>query len=104
MTRWSHYRVLVAILTVRLTSRFVSFLGRTVVDADSGSYIRGGREMAASAWRAQNRLREDQGQAMMGSYLQDQLDLGIWLSCGRTASQNYQNLVASLYGNQMRGA
>jgi len=72
---------------------------------DSGSYIRGGREMAANVLRAQNRLREDQGQAMMGSYLQDQLDLGNLAELRQNlASQDYQNLVASLYGNQMRGA
>ena len=72
---------------------------------DSGSYIRGGREMAANVLRAQNRLREDQGQAMMGSYLQDQLDLGNLAELRQNlASQDYQTLVAGLYGNQMRGA
>ena len=72
---------------------------------DSGSYIRGGREMAANVLRAQNRLREDQGQAMMGSYLQDQLDLGNLAELRQNlASQDYQALVAGLYGNQMRGA
>jgi hypothetical protein len=72
---------------------------------DSGSYVRGGREMAANVLRAQNRLREDQGQAMMGSYLQDQLDLGNLAELRQNlASQDYQTLVAGLYGNQMRGA
>ena len=72
---------------------------------DSASYIRGGREMAANVLRAQNRLLEDQGQAMMGSYLQDQLDLGNLAELRQNlASQDYQALVAGLYGNQMRGA
>ena len=72
---------------------------------DSGAYIRAGRETAANVLRAQNRLREDQGQAMMGSYLQDQLDLGNLAELRQNlASQGYQNLGASLYGNQMRGA
>lgn len=72
---------------------------------DSGAYIRGGRETAANVLRAQNRLREDYGQAMMGSYLQDQLDLGNLAELRQNlASQDYQTLVAGLYGNQMRGA
>lgn len=72
---------------------------------DSGSYVRGGRETAANVLRAQNRLREDQGQAMMGSLLQDQLDLGNLAGLReQLSSADYQNLVASLYGNQMRGA
>ena len=72
---------------------------------DSGAYIRGGRETAANVLRAQNRLREDYGQAMMGSLLQDQLDLGNLAELRQNlASQDYQTLVDGLYGNQMRGA
>lgn len=72
---------------------------------DSGAYVRGGREMAANVLRAQNRLREDYGQAVMESYLQDQLDLGNLAELRQNlASQDYQALVAGLYGNQMRGA
>lgn len=72
---------------------------------DSGAYVRGGRETAANVLRAQNRLREDYGQAMMGSLLQDQLDLGNLAELRQNlASQDYQTLVAGLYGNQMRGA
>tara|TARA_X000001036_G_scaffold425277_1_gene451303 strand:+ start:342 stop:794 length:453 start_codon:yes stop_codon:yes gene_type:complete len=72
---------------------------------DSGAYIRSGRETAANVLRAQNRMREDQGQAMMGSLMQDQLDLGNLAGLReQLSSADYQNLVASLYGNQMRGA
>ena len=72
---------------------------------DSGAYIRGGRETAANVLRAQNRLREDFNQQMAGSRLQDSLDVADLAGCGRTlSSADYQNLVAGLYGNQMRGA
>lgn len=72
---------------------------------DSGAYIRGGRETAANVLRAQNRLREDFNQQMAGSRLQDTLDIADLAGLrDQLSSADYQNLVASLYGNQMRGA
>lgn len=72
---------------------------------DSGAYIRSGRETAANVLRAQNRLREDFNQAMAGSRLQDSLDVADLAGLReQLSSADYQNLVASLYGNQMRGA
>ena len=72
---------------------------------DSGAYIRAGRETAANVLRAQNRLREDFNQQMAGSRLQDSLDMDALAALReRLSSADYQNLVASLYGNQMRGA
>lgn len=72
---------------------------------DSGSYVRGGRETAANVLRAQNRLREDFNQQMSGSRLQDSLDMTDLAGLReQLSSADYQNLVASLYGNQMRGA
>ena len=72
---------------------------------DSGAYIRAGRETAANVLRAQNRLREDFNQQMAGSRLQDTLDMADLAALReRLSSADYQNLVASLYGNQMRGA
>ena len=72
---------------------------------DSGAYIRGGRETAANVLRAKNRLREDYNQSLTGLGLQDTLDLGNLAELRQNlASQDYQALVAGLYGNQMRGA
>ena len=72
---------------------------------DSGAYIRAGRETAANVLRAQNRLREDRNQSMSRLDLQDQLDLNDLAGLReQLSSADYQNLVASLYGNQMRGA
>lgn len=72
---------------------------------DSGAYVRRGRETAADVLRAQNRLREDYGESMMRSYLQDQLDLGNLSELRQNlASRDYQDLVAGLYGDRMRGA
>ncbi len=72
---------------------------------DSGSYVRGGRETAANVLRTQNRLREDFNQQMAGSRLQDSLDINDLAGLReQLSSADYQNLVASLYGNQMRGA
>ena len=72
---------------------------------DSGSFVRGGRETAANVYRAQNRINEDFGQSIMDSWLQDSLDMGNLSELRQgLASQDYQNLVASLYGDQMRGA
>lgn len=72
---------------------------------DSGAYVRGGRETAANVLRAQNRLREDYNQSLTGLDLQDTLDLGNLAELRQNlASQDYQALVAGLYGNQMRGA
>lgn len=72
---------------------------------DSGSFVRGGRETAANVLRAQNRMREDFGQSIMDSWLQDSLDMGNLSELRQgLASQDYQDLVAGLYSNQMRGA
>ena len=72
---------------------------------DSGAYIRGGRETAANVLRTQNRLREDFNQQMAGSRLQDTLDIADLAGLrDQLPSADYQNLVASLYGNQLRGA
>lgn len=72
---------------------------------DSGSYVRGGRETAANELRMRNRLREDFNQQMAGSRLQDSLDIADLAGLReQLSSADYQNLVASLYGNQMRGA
>lgn len=72
---------------------------------DSGAYVRGGRETAANVLRAQNRLREDFNQQMAGSRLQDTLDIADLAGLrDQLSSADYQNLVASLYRNQMRGA
>ena len=72
---------------------------------DSGAYIRAGRETAANVLRAQSRLREDFNQQRAGSRLQDSLDMDDLAALReRLSSADYQNLVASLYGNQMRGA
>lgn len=72
---------------------------------DSGSFVRGGRETAANVLRGQNRMNEDYTQSIMDSWLQDSLDMGNLSELRQgLASQDYQNLVASLYGDQMRGA
>mgnify|MGYP003664604740 FL=1 len=72
---------------------------------DSGSFVRGGRETAANVYRAQNRINEDFGQSIMDSWLQDSLDMGNLSELRQgLASQDYQNLVAGLDGDQMRGA
>ena len=72
---------------------------------DSGAYIRAGRETAANVLRARNRLREDQVQAIRRSELQDTLDMADLAGLRQQlSSADYQDLVASLYGNQMRGA
>jgi|ETNmetMinimDraft_27_1059897.scaffolds.fasta_scaffold00339_3 hypothetical protein len=72
---------------------------------DSGSYIRGGREMAANELRMRNRLREDFNQQVAGSRLQDTLDIADLAGLrDQLSSADYQNLVASLYGSQMRSA
>ena len=72
---------------------------------DSGAYIRAGRETAANVLRAQKRLREDRNQSMSRLDLQDQLDLNDLAGLReQLSSADYQNLVASLYGDQMRGA
>jgi len=72
---------------------------------DSGRYVGTGRQMAADLLRAQNRLREDYNQGLTGSYMEDQLDLGNLAELRQTlASQDYQALVAGLYGDRMRGA
>jgi len=72
---------------------------------DSGSFVRGGRETAANVLRGKNRMNEDYTQSIMDSWLQDSLDMGNLSELRQgLASQDYQNLVASLYGDQMRGA
>ena len=72
---------------------------------DSGSYVRGGRETAANVLRAKNRLREDFNQSLSGSALQDSLDItDLGGLREQLSSADYQSLVASLYGNQMRSA
>lgn len=72
---------------------------------DSGAYIRAGRETAANVLRARNRLREDQVQAIRRSELQDSLDMADLAGLRQQlSSADYQNLVASLYGSQMRSA
>ena len=72
---------------------------------DSGAYIRAGRETAANELRARNRLREDQVQAIRRSELQDSLDMADLAGLRQQlSSADYQNLVASLYGSQMRSA
>jgi len=72
---------------------------------DSGRYVGRGRELAAASLRAQNQLREDFEQSMSGSYMLDQLDLGNLADLRRElASQDYQALVAGLYGDRMRSA
>jgi len=70
---------------------------------DSGSFVRGGRETAANVLRSQNRLGEDYGQSIMDSWLQDSLDLGNLSELREgLASEDYQALVAGMYGDQMR--
>ena len=72
---------------------------------DSGSFVRGGREMSANVLRSKNRMNEDYTQSIMDSWLQDSLDMGNLSGLRQgLASEDYQNLVASLYGDQMRGA
>lgn len=70
---------------------------------DSGRYVGRGRELAAASVRSQNRLREDYNQSLTGSIMEDQLDLGNLAELRQTlASQDYQALVAGLYGDRMR--
>ena len=72
---------------------------------DSGSFVRGGRELAADQLRAQNRLRQDYQQALLDSYLEDAMATGSLSDLReRLSSEQYQAAVAGLYGDRARGA